>query len=156
MSARTSGFLSIALPVIFFVGDRLAKWYAQTALSSGGSAVLFPGIRFEYFFNPGLAFSSFSPKVALAASAAAFSLLAIAALCRGSRRGQRLQPRTLGSFLLIALGGASNVFDRITHGGVTDYLIFARSAWNIADIMILAGLALMLWRSPKGGERTAG
>jgi hypothetical protein len=44
------------------------------------------------------------------------------------------------------------VRDRLAMGGVTDYLIFARSAWNIADIMILAGIALML-RAPKGDKK---
>jgi lipoprotein signal peptidase len=48
------------------------------------------------------------------------------------------------------------VFDRITHGSVTDYLIFfSRSAINLADIMILAGICIALYRSrsavAKGG-----
>ncbi len=112
------------------------------------------GLRFEYFLNPGLLFSLSSSAAATTISALAYILLALAAVRRHMIRGVPLLARDLWAFMLIALGGASNLYDRIFSGGVTDYIIFARSAWNIADIMILAGLALMLKRHPTGGERT--
>jgi lipoprotein signal peptidase len=102
--------------------------------------------------NPGLVFSSFGPAVAIIASAAAFAVLAILALRMRARFDQPLTAIALWAFLLIALGGASNIFDRIAGNGVIDYIIFVRSAWNIADIMILAGLALMLRRVPTGAK----
>jgi len=152
MLGRTKTVLAVAAPVILFAGDRLAKWYAQAALSSGG-AVLLPGLEFRYFLNAGLAFSTFGPTIAIIASTLAFGALAVLALYYGRKHGQAITLKPFCSFLFIALGGASNVFDRIRNGGVIDYILFARSAWNIADIMILAGLALILWRLPKGGKR---
>ena len=156
MKGRAKIVLAAAMPVILLACDRLAKWYAQAALSSKGGAVLLPGLQYGYFLNSGLAFSTFGPAVAIIASALAFGALAILGLRLGWKREGAILPHSLGSFLLIALGGASNVYDRITDGGVIDYILFARSAWNIADIMILAGLALMLWRLPTGGKRTGG
>jgi lipoprotein signal peptidase len=146
--------LAIAVPVILLAVDRLAKWYAQAALPTGRGAVLVPGLHYEFFRNDGLAFSVFSPTVATVAACAAYLALAVFAL-RHKFLGRTLAARELWSFALIAAGGASNVFDRLYMGGVTDYLIFARSAWNIADIMILAGIALML-RVPKGDKRSDG
>ena len=154
MNVREKFILAAVLPVIFLVADRLAKWYALVALSSGKSVVLFPGLEYGLFLNPGLVFSSFGSAVATIASAVAFAALAILALRAYSKLNDRLAPAALWPFLLIALGGASNIYDRISCGGVVDYILFARSAWNIADIMILAGLALMFMRAPKGGKRT--
>lgn len=153
MDTRVKRASAVVLPLALLTLDRLAKWHAFTALSHTEGVVLVSGVKFEYFFNTGLAFSLFSPVVATAASVLALTALAIYSL-RHRLVGQPLQTRELLSFFLIALGGISNVYDRIFNGGVTDYIIFARSAWNIADIMILAGIALMVWSNPKGGYRT--
>jgi lipoprotein signal peptidase len=150
MNTRAKRTLAVVFPIALLALDRLAKWYALTALSHGRGAVLLSGLSYEYFFNPKLAFSLFTPSVALVVSTLAYLALAIFAL-RHRFSGKPLATRELLSFVLIALGGASNVYDRLTAGGVTDYIIFARSAWNIADIMILAGIALMLMGEPKGG-----
>ncbi len=47
-------------------------------------------------------------------------------------------------------GGISNVFDRILHGSVTDFLlinlggVFQTGVFNLADVSILAGMVLIL------------
>jgi len=153
MNARVKRALAVVFPLALLALDRLAKWHAFAALPPGRGAVLVSGLSYEYFYNPGLAFSLFTPAVATVASALAFIGLAAFAL-RHRLAGKPLATRDLWSFMLIAAGGVSNVYDRVASGGVTDYIIFARSAWNIADIMILAGIALMLVRAPKGGIRT--
>jgi len=153
MDTRVKRTLAIVLPIALLALDRLAKWYAFAALPPQRGAVLVSGLNYEYFHNTGLAFSLFSPAVATAASAVALTALAAFA-ARHRLAGHPLSVRETWSFWLIALAGASNVYDRLATGGVTDYLIFARSAWNIADIMILAGIALMFVRAPKGGSRT--
>lgn len=155
MTVRGKFVLAVAAPVILIAVDRLAKWYALVALSSGTSVVLFPGLDYGFFTNTGLVFSSFGPAVATIASAAAFAALAILALRQRARLNDKITPSALWPFLLIALGGGSNIYDRVRHGGVIDYILFARSAWNIADIMILAGLVLVLAHRPKGGKSEA-
>ena len=143
---------AVVLPLALAAADRLAKWYAFAALPPGRGAVLVWGLKYEYFFNSGLLFSLSSSAVATVASAIAFIALALIAL-RRKISGHELLTRDLWAFWLVALGGASNLYDRLASGGVTDYLIFARSAWNIADIMILAGIALLFFgRAPEGDK----
>jgi lipoprotein signal peptidase len=152
MTVREKFVLAVAAPIILIAVDRLAKWYALVALSSGTSVVLFPGLNYGFFSNAGLIFSSFGPAIATIASAVAFAALALLGLRQCARLKDRATPSALWPFLLIALGGGSNIYDRISYGGVIDYILFARSAWNIADIMILAGVVLVLAHHPKGGK----
>ncbi|MFH1280593.1 MAG: signal peptidase II [Candidatus Beckwithbacteria bacterium] len=47
-------------------------------------------------------------------------------------------------FLMIILGGLSNVFDRIVYGYVIDMInFFSFSVFNIADVMIIGGCVLI-------------
>lgn len=48
---------------------------------------------------------------------------------------------------LILLGGFANLIDRLAHGAVTDWLTMPRiGLWfNLADIYINLGLALVIW-----------
>ncbi len=151
MDARLKLAVAAALPALLIALDRILKHHAQAAPSFGTGAVSFGGPTYGFYLNEGLLFSSFGPRVATAASALAFLGLAAIALYR-AKSAARIPASAVFASLLIALGGASNVFDRLRYGGVVDYFLFARSAWNIADIMILAGLALTL-AQPKGGKR---
>jgi lipoprotein signal peptidase len=140
-----------AIPLALLALDRLAKWYASATLPMGGGVVLFSGLKYEYFQNTGLAFSLFSPTVALVASVAALCGFTAYAYAETKRR-QTLPARKFAAYGLIIVGGISNTYDRIFSGGVVDYILFARSAWNIADLMILAGIALLIFgHEPKGG-----
>jgi len=132
--------------------DRAAKWYATVALPPEGVA-LFPGFAFRRFENDGLVFSiGNGPFVTLIATCALIGLGAVAVRA-ALRANGRPSPRAVSAGLLVAVGGASNVIDRIATGSVTDYLIFTRSAWNLADIMILAGIALLIVdRGATGGR----
>lgn len=52
---------------------------------------------------------------------------------------KRLQPSN--AILAVCCGGLSNTIDRLINGFTTDYLVFWHiSAWNIADLLICAGL----------------
>lgn len=60
----------------------------------------------------------------------------------------RSYPIALG---LIFGGGASNVLDRFTHGGVVDYVFwhkwFEFAVFNFADVMIDLGVAIIILQS---------
>ena len=144
---------AVSCAIVAVVFDRLLKWHSFAALPGEG-AVLLPGFEYKYFLNSGLAFSLFNNLFAIIASLVA-ALALVLWLVWKLRRDPRwiLSPTNLTGVLLIAFGGASNLFDRFYFGGVRDYLLFfSRSAWNIADIMILAGiLLLILKRDSKGG-----
>ena len=51
---------------------------------------------------------------------------------------------TMG-FWLIILGGISNLFDRVVYGFVIDmFELFEFSVFNLADVMVIGGCALIL------------
>ncbi len=55
------------------------------------------------------------------------------------------QPRLASGCLLIILGAIGNLFDRIIYGFTVDYLIFfTRSAINLSDVLIVAGIAWLI------------
>jgi len=100
-------------------------------------------VSFELFLNRGIAFSLplpaavFWPLTALAFAGLAWALIAV---WRGGRHRQLAAP-----MVLVVLGALSNLWDRLTIGATVDYLIFVRtSAINLADAMIVAGLAVIL------------
>lgn len=54
-------------------------------------------------------------------------------------------------FTLIFLGGASNLYDRIMYSGVIDYFyIYPFSYFNIADLMIGAGILFLIVKYKHG------
>lgn len=62
------------------------------------------------------------------------------------------------AFSLICGGGLSNLYDRITEGMVVDFMIMGigvlrTGVFNIADVSIMIGLALMLPSFFKGPEK---
>ena len=72
-----------------------------------------------------------------------------------ARRGRWEGTRLLGAALIVS-GGASNWIDRVATGSVIDFLNvgigpFRTGIFNVADVAIVAGIALLLlehWRRP--------
>jgi signal peptidase II len=65
---------------------------------------------------------------------------------------RQLPPFLIFAFSLIIGGGLGNVADRIVYGSVTDFLhidfgIFQTGIFNMADVSIMAGCALILCHS---------
>ena len=75
--------------------------------------------------------------------------------------GARLGPFNFIGLALIWVGGTSNLIDRVTrHGLVTDFVVirvgpFHTGVFNAADVMIMAGVALLIYhhwkRTQTGG-----
>lgn len=127
-----------------FVLDRSLKHLAL----SGADFSLVPGIAvFEIFRNRGIAFSlPFSGPVVWLASVAILGV--VAALATRDFRARRYD--AIGAYGLFVFGACSNLFDRVVYGYTVDYVIFfARSAVNLADGMIVAGVIWLLHRSRK-------
>jgi lipoprotein signal peptidase len=144
---------AVLVPLLAVAFDRFLKWYSFAALPGEG-AVLFNGLEYKMFLNSGLVFSLLNNLAALLATLVAAALLALWLASKISAdRSWLFRPTNLFSVLLVSAGGASNLFDRIAYGGVVDYLIlFSRSAVNVADIMILAGVLLLILKpDSKGG-----
>jgi signal peptidase II len=139
--------------------DQAAKHVARSGLGESGS-VQFPGGfgEFRLAENPGsfLSLGASLPEplrlglLTLGVGLGLLGMMALLALDRGLTRGPFI------ALALIWAGGTSNLIDRIArHGLVTDFIFvrigpFHTGVFNLADVAILAGLALLahrLWRT---------
>jgi len=60
----------------------------------------------------------------------------------------RQKPTVAFSAVMIVLGAIGNMYDRVAYGFTVDYLIlFGRSAINISDVVIVAGVVTLLYAS---------
>ena len=137
--------------VLVLVLDRLSKWLVQRELPLYGERDLIPGfLRFTHLENPGAAFSLFadSPgpwvgRFLLLFSVAA--LVVISILLWKSRHEFNLISFSLALFLGGTIG---NLFDRLVHGRVTDFIDFFIGShhwppFNVADSAIVIGAVLL-------------
>ena len=125
-----------------FALDRVLK---LAALSRGEADA--PGaVAFTLFRNEGIAFSLPLPA-AIFWPAAALVLTVLLWMFASAWRTDRSRA---GVVLLVLLGAASNLYDRAAYGAIIDYLLFFnRSAVNVADGMIVAGLLALYLRHDK-------
>jgi signal peptidase II len=132
--------------------DRVTKHYAVTNLAGAPHQSFFADIvRLQYHENPGAFLAvgaSWSPAARIgmfqfgnaAFLAAAGFLAARYRWSRGARCG----------LVLFLAGGLSNLTDRIAIGSVIDFLNIGigplrTGIFNVADVAILTGVALVLW-----------
>jgi lipoprotein signal peptidase len=137
-------WLIYSAAALVFSADRWLKGIAWGYGAPAGKPV-----EFALFLNKGIAFSLPLPPFLFWPLAVA----AAAAVCwlgfgPDSRRSRLAKPLAA----MILLGGLSNIIDRRVFGATVDYIIFfGVSAVNLADLMIiggLAGLVLLMRRRP--------
>lgn len=132
--------------------DLLTKWLALNQLHLHQQLPIIDGLfSFTLAFNPGAAFSFLASAsgwqrwffTAVAVGVSAMLLVWMARL----PRSKRLEPIALALILGGALG---NLYDRIMHGHVVDFiLVHWQQSWffpafNIADSAITVGAALLI------------
>ncbi len=133
---------------LFFV-DRLAKIAAWRFFQQPVDITSF--LSLELHFNKGVSWSLFAQSGywgSIAIIAASGMLLCFFAWYISQRRSAGYC--TMGE-VLVLVGGTSNFLDRIRYGAVIDYIHIHIGAWsypifNIADILIVAGIIFMIWR----------
>ncbi len=124
----------------FFVADRLFKAAALVLPEPLGWT---GWAEFTLFRNTGIAFSLplaaavFWPLAALALAAVFYALV---------RSAARRDWFVAAALALVAVGAVSNLIDRRLYGATIDYLLFfGISAVNLADLLIVAGVVLLLF-----------
>jgi signal peptidase II len=152
--------LSIALSV--FVLDRITKVLIEKNFSVYDSVNVIPGFfDIVHAKNRGAAFGMFSEgdsqlRTFLLVGVSVAVLLFISfTLLRPGRAGVPPTRPTIYGLSLIMGGALGNIYDRIVHGMVTDFLEFYLGAYrfaafNIADSAITVGAGLLIldmWRS---------
>lgn len=132
---RFSIFLNLGLLAL----DRLTKWFILNHHAD------------KLFKNPKLYFWAVN-SVFLYIVVGAVLLLLIFLFFRSWRQRNFL---LINGFCLIILGGASNLFDRMTLGYVIDWIrvfFLPISIFNIADIMIVVGILCPILNYFRGGK----
>lgn len=133
---RWQGFLLGVL----FVGDRLIKnilWFQTAEVNRAG--VIQP------FLNPNIAFSLRLP-IFFDQLLLPFLVVVIATFCFKAIIDLRAGEASGVWWGLVCIGALSNVLDRITLGGVFDYVsIFFFPVFNVSDVYISVGVAMILW-----------
>ena len=143
--------------------DQATKWVAGNALSHRPPIALFGDtLRLLYIENPG-AFLSLGAGLPGASRRLFFGIgaLIVLALIAAHTVLRRSTTRIqLVSIAAIAGGGAGNIIDRFTHGAVRDFLNVGvgpvrTGIFNAADMIIMAGMGLLLWDGWRSRRRRA-
>jgi signal peptidase II len=146
--ARTAHLL-IALLVITL--DRWTKHLAATRIRMYQHITIIPGFfRLTHTENTGAAFSLFadSPSHWKTTLLIAFSAVAMVVVAVLLWKQSRVTPNGLALSLILG-GAAGNLWDRLLHGRVVDFLLFyvKQYQWpvfNLADSSIVVGAVLLV------------
>ncbi|MDX9741025.1 MAG: signal peptidase II [Gammaproteobacteria bacterium] len=147
---RDSGLCWLWLSTLVLVLDQASKLWADAALQLYQRVELLPGINLTLVYNRGAAFSLLSDAAGwqrwLFAIFALIISVVILVWLRRVVRGDRLQA---GGLALVLGGAIGNVWDRLVHGHVIDFIDVHYRDWhwpafNIADSAITVGVVLLL------------
>jgi signal peptidase II len=147
--------LSILIAAGAFVLDRLTKVVIQGHLSPFDTWTIIPGLfNIVHTENPGIAFGMLAEaqnywwRGALLIGFSAVVLLVVSVILL--RQSSAALSGSLRTALALVLGGAAgNLYDRVVHGTVTDFVELHAGpyyfpAFNVADSAITIGAGLLL------------
>lgn len=145
-------FFYLLVTAAALVLDRVTKWQVQRRIELHDGITIIPGFfRLIHLENPGAAFGFFSQtptplKLGLLITLSIVALVPVSVLLWRSSRA--LSSTSVG--LALILGGAiGNLWDRLLHHRVTDFLLFYYHqyewpAFNFADSAIVVGATLLV------------
>lgn len=160
---RNGSLRWLALSALIIALDLLSKWFADTNLQMYQQVPIIDGLfSFTLAYNPGAAFSFLANAggwqrwffVAIAVGVSGMLVVWLVRL----PRDKIMEPLALALILGGALG---NLYDRIVHGHVVDFiLVHWQQSWffpafNIADSAITVGAALLILDMFFGGKKKA-
>lgn len=143
---KDNGLHWLLFAVVVFIIDIASKFWIINNFYLYESVNLLPFFSITYVHNIGAAFSIFEgQRWILAAVAFAVSVVIVYMLYRNNHK-QKLENFSLALILGGALG---NLFDRLYHGFVVDFLDVNFGDWhyptfNIADCAICLGIGLFI------------
>lgn len=142
----------LLLSLVMLVLDQWTKWLVELHLELYASHEVIPGLlNFTHVQNTGVAFGLFAARGDFTATMV-LTAFGIAALLFVAYYFWiiPLADRMLHAALSLVIGGAiGNLLDRISQGGVTDFIDFYYGSYhwhtfNIADSAITVGIVLMI------------
>lgn len=158
--------LALALSTGVIVADRITKASIQSSIAPFDMVPVLPGLlRIVHVENPGAAFGFLAEGnpavrglILIGVSAFVICLVVAALWMRSVTEDSTVNFLALGSILG---GAAGNLYDRIVHGTVTDFIEVFHGNWtfpafNVADSAITVGAACLLLHTlfrPKQPDR---
>ncbi len=156
-----SGLCWLWLSVLFLILDQVTKYWVATHMQLGSSIEILPVFNFTYAHNYGAAFSFLGDAggwqrwlfTAIAVTVSGLLLLWMRQLSRS------VWVLNI-AYALILSGALGNLYDRLAHGYVIDFIHFFYQDWhypifNIADIAICCGAVLLLFDAFKSSDHEA-
>ncbi len=145
---RAAGVLAVVL-----VADQVTKALVVAAVPRGGREDIALGIDLVNVRNRGVAFGALQDGGAIVTVVVLVALVALVAFF-ARHADQRLAWLPTGLLLGGALG---NIVDRVREGAVVDFvaLPFSWPAFNLADVSITLGVALLVLVIEIGARRGA-
>jgi signal peptidase II len=154
--------LGLTVAAVTFIADQANKWWTLYVydLPSKGRVEVLPFFDLVFVKNTGISYSLFdSSTQTWQVVLATFSVVASIALWVWI--AQATTTKMLAWALGLIIGGAlGNGLDRLLIGGVADFFSlhafgFYWYVFNIADVAIVAGVALLLYDSVRGSRKDA-
>jgi signal peptidase II len=153
-----TGNLNRVLPLVaallVIAGDRLSKLLIQHSMNAFDAIPIIPRwLRIIHAENPGAAFGVLAEGNPIFRSAVLIGVSSLVLIFVASalwNRGSSFQAAPTRFGLSLILGGAvGNLYDRIVHGTVTDFIEVYHGTWsfpafNVADSAITVGAAFLL------------
>ncbi len=149
--SRSPGYgRAAAVALVALALDQLTKALVRGGIEPGERVDFLPGVDLVRVANRGIAFGLLDDagSLVLVLAAVAFAGLLGVFLAASDRRGLWLP---IG---LLAGGAVGNLIDRIHEGAVTDFVdIGPWPAFNLADVEITLGVAILVWIYAFGAEQ---
>jgi len=151
--ARALVFGATTLGVL--LTDQVTKAMVRSSMEVGQSDPVIDGVLWlTRVHNTGAAFGLFRGQQGMLIIIAVTVLAAIAYVI-ARVRPERPAART--ALALVSAGALGNLIDRVTLGGVTDFLDIGRwPVFNVADISLDVGVAILVWWVLFGKEHRNG
>ncbi len=151
MPKKTRLIPPLLISGFFVLLDQTFKYTAR--LIPDHSYFPIPYIGWDYFANPGIAFSLPFPNSVLIIITPIIVLLLVLLLLRSGTR----QSNPLFTFgILLIIGGAiSNYIDRLLFEVTIDYFRIFTGIINLADVMIVVGAGLLLLSERKKEKKSS-
>lgn len=156
MSEQRNGLIWLTLTALLLVLDQVTKYLVSHQMSLGESINVLPVFSITYHHNPGAAFSFLSDQGGwqrwfFSAIAIVISVLLTVWLKKLPASNKLL----CSAYALVLAGALGNLYDRLMHGYVIDFIHVFYQDWhypifNIADIAICLGAGLLLLDAFKG------
>jgi len=128
---------------LILLADRVSKYLVMANMQDGESIPLIPPLFYlTYVRNRGAAFGLFQGRVAL------LSLVALACLLFVLLHWKKIQGKSAfvrWGVVISFVGAVGNLIDRLRWGAVIDFLDIRVFVFNLADLAIVAGVALLFW-----------